>query len=660
MFFDDLSKEVRRLYRESWQEDSMIEFKSGKGGIPGEMWPTYSAFANTHGGFILLGVEDDGTVSGVRDANATINAIFLQLNNPQKCSVNLCDNETIKPVTIGGKSLVAMYVPPAEPACRPVFIRNNEANCFLRRGAADILCKREDIIRMRRNRDIAESPSYSLDSVILAHSGMQDLDASSLRKYRLRMQVTSMGAAMQDLEDIPLLKKLGGYRVDRNTGEEGITMAGLLMFGTSDAISEFYPHFQLDYFEYDTGTDVQERWIDRITTDGTWPGNLFEFFYRVLPRLTQNLKLPFQLNDDLSRNESSPAHVAVREALANALVHADYFERFGIRIDQSPKGLTFTNPGSLLVDREQIFSDQPPPSICRNKGLQKMFQALGVVDRASSGIDKIVKGWMNYCIALPSVTELAQPDRVVWHLPYAGMISRERTAEVESRIGHQAYTALDVFDKLILICMPKTGYIGHGDMVGILPLHPADLSKRLSRLVSIGLLKPYGRGRGTRYGLADTKPVNGGQMSKPNVQAGAQPIDMALSNSMSREDLTALGHQMSKLAASNVQAGKPCNSQPGKTATEYPEIVLAVRAARKASTQDVLGAIVSLCQAGWISSSELAVALDRSVRTVTRHCETLISLNLLEAKLPGKPRSPRQAYRAKNNGAQTIMQLKKP
>lgn len=55
-----------------------------------------------------------------------------------------------------------------------------------------------------------------------------------------------------------------------------------------------------------------------------------------------------------------------------------------------------------------------------------MFQTLGVAEHAGSGIDKIVNGWLDSCIAIPSLEEYQQPDRVVWRLPFVGMISRKK------------------------------------------------------------------------------------------------------------------------------------------------------------------------------------------------------------------------------------------
>ncbi|MEZ4473213.1 MAG: hypothetical protein R3F60_20990 [bacterium] len=71
-----------------------------------------------------------------------------------------------------------------------------------------------------------------------------------------------------------------------------------------DAIRSLYPHFQLDYRE--VGPDLTIRWLDRVTLDGTFPGNLYSFVGRALPRLVDRLKVPFQLDDRQVRVDDTP------------------------------------------------------------------------------------------------------------------------------------------------------------------------------------------------------------------------------------------------------------------------------------------------------------------------------------------------------------------
>ena len=87
-------------------------------------------------------------------------------------------------------------------------------------------------------------------------------------------------------------------------------------------------------------------WIDPAP-DGTWNANLFQFYLRVITKLYDGLKVPFALDEGQYRSSEGPVHEAVREALVNALVHADLLGKTGIRIIKHRSGFEFVNPGLL-------------------------------------------------------------------------------------------------------------------------------------------------------------------------------------------------------------------------------------------------------------------------------------------------------------------------
>ena len=181
---------------------------------------------------------------------------------------------------------------------------------------------------------------------------MEDIDIDSLNRYRQLFKLSSPDHPWLALNDIDLLKMLGGYRKDRQSGEEGFTVAGLLMFGKTLSITdeECCPHFYPDYQERLTEED-DIRWTNRICADGTWEANLFNFYQRVLPRLQSVLPKPFKLENN-TRIEETPAHVAVRETLINLCVHADYSVNATLVVKLQLDGFVFSNPGTMLVSRD--------------------------------------------------------------------------------------------------------------------------------------------------------------------------------------------------------------------------------------------------------------------------------------------------------------------
>ncbi len=141
-------------------------------------------------------------------------------------------------------------------------------------------------------------------------------------------------------------------------------------------------HYFVDYQErpYEK---TKLRWVDRLVPDGTWSGNLFDFYRRVYRKLVEDLEVPFALKGD-QRQDDTPVHEALREALVNTLVHADYTGRVSVLVVKRPDLFGFRNPGGLRLPLEQVL--QGGTSDCRNRLMHQMFLLMGLGERGGSGI----------------------------------------------------------------------------------------------------------------------------------------------------------------------------------------------------------------------------------------------------------------------------------
>ncbi len=102
------------------------------------------------------------------------------------------------------------------------------------------------------------------------------------------------------------------------------------MFGKGNIIRDILPNLGLDYREeIDNLSDT--RWNDRFTIDGTWENNLYNFYFSVMPKLIENIKVPFQL-ENLDRKDDTSVHKAIREAFINSMIHSDYNVQGTIKI----------------------------------------------------------------------------------------------------------------------------------------------------------------------------------------------------------------------------------------------------------------------------------------------------------------------------------------
>lgn len=352
-------------------ENEELEFKGAKGGFPGSFWETYSAFANTNGGVLILGIkEKHGQLKSdnllATDIDKLRKDLWSGLANRNTINLNLLNNDDVKSLQVGDFYVLIIKVPRASRDQRPVYVGHDPYGGTYRRGyEGDFKCTRSEVQRMFADADL----SRTTDKRILKGYTIEDIDNESLRQYRQLFNIAKPDHVWSTLDDLHFLKQLGAYRRDRVSGEEGFTVAGILMFGKTDAITddECLPNFFPDY-RNETSIIETERWIDRIYPDGTWEANLFQFYLRTLPRLQSFLPKPFSLKDN-QRVDQSPAHVAIREAFVNLCVHPDYKAEGSLTVIFKNGTYLFSNPGTMLVSQEQFF--EGGESVCRNPTIQK-------------------------------------------------------------------------------------------------------------------------------------------------------------------------------------------------------------------------------------------------------------------------------------------------
>lgn len=297
-----------------------LECKRAQNNLPASLWETYSAFANTNGGTILLGVyeetkEKDNSkrfqITGVDDADKIRKDLWNIVNSREKVNVNLLHDEDVQTIVIDGKPVIVVHVPRAEYNLRPVYINNNPMRGTYRRNhEGDYHCS-ESMVKMMI-RDAFEDGN---DRMLLEYYMMEDIDIPSLKGYRMMFSTRNPEHVWNSLDHKEFLMQLGGYVVNRKEQTEGLTMAGLLMFGKGLPVRERFDNLRMDYIDK-TNLIGDQRYSDRLTYDGTWENNLFNFIRTAVPKLTRDLPRPFKM-EGIIRQDDTPQHKAVREAFTN-------------------------------------------------------------------------------------------------------------------------------------------------------------------------------------------------------------------------------------------------------------------------------------------------------------------------------------------------------
>ena len=408
---------------EEYRENNRIEAKTALGGLPKSIWETYSAFANTLGGVILLGVQEYRDKSfhlvDLPDPEGMKEEFWKAVSDPNTASVNILLPENVRIENVHGNHIIVIEVPRAGRTDRPVYVDGNPQHTYRRNGEGDYRCSHEEYQAMVRDASL-----LSYDMLVLEEIGTDVFLPESVQAYRERLDAVRPGHIWKDLDDEEFLLQIGAAAAESG-GKVHPVIGGLLMFGAAVNIRRIFPQYSLVYY---TDLSVKGRREENINSaSDDWSGNVPDFYFRVRDRLRRSLCGQNQsfLSDD------SPVIDAVCEALANCLVNADYFGRAGIRVIQTEDSIRFSNSGSFRVEISAAVTGGAPDP--RNSLLGKLFNMIGIGGGNGKGIPNLYRIWKQYGLPEPVITQSPDPEMTTLTLSFrpAGKSGVDRTADRE-------------------------------------------------------------------------------------------------------------------------------------------------------------------------------------------------------------------------------------
>ncbi|WP_412027051.1 RNA-binding domain-containing protein [Deinococcus yunweiensis] len=630
--------------------------QDGTGEVPRSVWQTYSAMANTSGGNIVLGLKElkDGSFQGrgIKNIRKVLADFWNTINDKKKVSICLLNDSHISLVPFyDDHHIIVISVPRANRRSRPVYLNGDPLqNTYRRNHEGDYHCTEQEVRRM-----IADSVNDTRDDAILSNFTMQDFDIDSIAAYRNEFRSASPGHPWINDDDQTILQNLGGWRKDRESGEEGPTLAGILMFGRWRSILDAVSLYNVDY--RDT-TGNNPRWSDRLTPDGKWSGNLYDFYRRVYIKLVDGLKMPFNITDGRQRRDITPVHEALREALVNSLVHCDYSISGGIVIVKREDGFDFTNPGGLRLPRDQVM--RGGRSDCRNLQLQVMFQFVGAGDKAGSGIPKILHAWNDQHWTRPTINETVQPESVTLTMSMVSMFPERTMASLREKLGNKL-DSVDNTDRIILAIAEYEGEVYNRRLQATLDSeHPRALTDRLNRLVDQGMLLRIWKSSWTTYQVRDSRvslepfPRPRGMGSRgrgrPKTPRGAPEGQGLFANSQDASGAS----QKAPMPLAGEEGGlhpalPTSNSKLPISSFQVPNLEAKPESSQKTqSSRERVEAQVLEAATEFRTLGELAEMLGRQVEGLrVTYVNSMIADGRLELRYPDKLRHPKQAYRAR-------------
>lgn len=408
-----------------YQESQRLEFKEAAGALPEDIWETYSAFANTEGGEIVLGVREDAANQtfvpvGVANPQEQVDTFWVTVRNPQKVSRDVTLADGVRIVQRDELDFVVITVPRAERDDKPVTVydrRGKKPVAWVRRGSTDQKASEEDLRLMYYDAEPGE------DRQPLVRFSLDALCEDTVQRYREAFRENKPSSPWNSDSTEDFLFHIGAAA----KGHDGLlhpSEAGLLAFGYEYQITNDLPRFLLDYQEKVSGNS---RWDHRIVSQtDTWSGNVFDFYLKVTERFRSRLSAPFSTDEfGTGHGSRNPVTESANEALTNALVHAYYGNSATVKVVLTSDILDITNTGSFLIDRDVAIAGGF--SEARNPTLMRIFGFVGASDRAGSGINQIWTDWKAVFGETPSIAEEHAPASVHISMPViARAVSRKR------------------------------------------------------------------------------------------------------------------------------------------------------------------------------------------------------------------------------------------
>lgn len=464
------------------EESLTVEFKSDRNRLPDtELVEAVACLSNAEGGELWLGVEDDGTPTGLHAAHALLAGLPGLIAARTSPSVAV----EVHAIEVGAVRVACISVPKGQTEVATA------SGVYLRR-------------RIKHDGTPECAPMLPHDRASrLAHLGLTDASAQPvagatladfdpLERERLRQAVQQYGGdrVLLELDDEALDGALG-FTARLPDGQRRPTLGGLLLIGRETALRELVPSHEFAF-------QVLERESVKFNEFRRFP------LLKALEWLETNFR-PYNPEEELQVGLFRvPVPVvdmaAFREAVANALIHRDYHRLGAVHVRLDDAGLTVSNPGGLVdgVTLANLLTTEPRP---RNRALADAMKRIGVVERSGRGVDTIYRGLLKFGRPAPDYSR-THSNGVVLLMPTeaADLDFRRLIVEEERRRNSElpidSLIALSVLREFKRMSVEELARRIQRDMT---------IAKRtLEALTEAGLVEAHGNARGRSYTLSAT------------------------------------------------------------------------------------------------------------------------------------------------------------
>ncbi|WP_430810988.1 MULTISPECIES: AlbA family DNA-binding domain-containing protein [unclassified Carboxylicivirga] len=364
---NNITRKIKQLLATG--EGLCIEFKKANSGLPSNLFDTVVAFLNRSGGEILLGVEDNGQVVGIEKelAGQYQKQISNLSNNPQFLYPSfLIDSKVID---YKGKTILYLYIPVSSQ------VHRHKGKIYDRGADGDFELKNDEQIRQAY---IRKSSQYS-ENKIYPFVNENDFADGIVERVRKMIRIYRPNHPWNELSNDEFFKITGLFRRDISSGEEGFTLAAILLFGKEEIIHSALPHYKIDAVLRRENTD---RYDDRDNIRC----NLIEAYDRIMAFVGKHLPDKFYLQ---GTQRVSLRDKIFREVAANMLIHREYSNAFPSSfIIYADKVIAQNANKAKHFGRLEPGTYKPFP---KNPDIANVFTQIGHSEELGTGIQNVYK-----------------------------------------------------------------------------------------------------------------------------------------------------------------------------------------------------------------------------------------------------------------------------
>ncbi len=459
------------------KETLEIEFKSDLARLSdNDLIDAVVAFANTHGGDLYLGVEDDGRITGLHASHrdSTQLAAFIA-------------NKTIPPISVrvetipAEKAVLQIHVPQSRS-----IVASTAGKIQRRRIKADGTPENIPMYPYEITTRLSELSLLDFSAQPVPGAVPEDFDPLEIERLRRMVMAYHGEQTLLELADDELEKAL--QLIASINGQMVPTYAGLLVLGRQERIRELMPTAEAG-FQMLRGTEVTVN----------------ESFYLPLLAAIERIVAFIDARNSEQEMEMGLFRIsvpdfdkrAVREAVVNAFVHRDYTRLGRVLVQMDGDGLSISNPGGFIegVTYDNILTVEPHG---RNPVLADALKRIGLTERTGRGVDRIYEGSLRFGRDFPDYTASTSVSVRLFiprGMPDQGIV--RMIADYQQKSGEP----MPLNALLVLNMLRQKRRMNAEEMNRDLHLPEAKLRATLEKLAEAGLIEAMGSGRGRSYVL---------------------------------------------------------------------------------------------------------------------------------------------------------------